>query len=103
MDIMQAPLSQVRVQRLAEEQYRIEWFVHHLVADGWSSAQVIGEVLALSNGQDPASLEIPKATYRQFVEWLAGRSDSTDFDFWRRELESVTPASTFRRATRKSR
>ncbi|MEA3013360.1 MAG: hypothetical protein QOD42_1905 [Sphingomonadales bacterium] len=70
--------------------------VHHIIADGWSTGVLTGEVAALyhafSAGQ-PSPLPEFESRYRDFVGWqraqLAGGEAETLLDYWRGQLSGA--------------
>ncbi|MFZ2753089.1 MAG: condensation domain-containing protein, partial [Lysobacteraceae bacterium] len=71
-DLAVAPLMRLLLVRMGKDDARLVWTHHHALLDGWSAAQLIGELCALYDTDAPSSSPPPMA-YRTFVEWLAGR------------------------------
>ncbi|MCQ8130951.1 condensation domain-containing protein, partial [Methylomonas rivi] len=61
------PLFKLELVRLDEDVYHLIWLSHHLLLDGWSSARLLGEVLAHYRG---AALPAPVAGFRDYIAWL---------------------------------
>ncbi len=72
--------------RTGESRHQFIWTHHHLLTDGWSSAQVIGEVLHHYHRQTLAPL---RGRYRDSIEWLQSRDPSVSEAFWRERLAGL--------------
>ncbi|WP_231883599.1 condensation domain-containing protein, partial [Methylomonas koyamae] len=77
------PLFKLELIRLDEDVYHLIWLSHHLLLDGWSSARLLGEVLAHYRG---AALPAPVAGFRDYVAWLQARDGQSAESYWRRQL-----------------
>ncbi|ALM82672.1 hypothetical protein ASB57_06630 [Bordetella sp. N] len=92
-DFSQAPLQRVTHFTLDETRHVLVWTSHHLLTDGWSSAQLLSEVThcyrTLVSGHEwrPA----PAAPYRDYVAWLARQPDAEPW--WRGRLARVDEAA----------
>ena len=84
-DLAQPPLQRLALVRLGERRYHLVWTCHHLLLDGWSSARLIGEVLALYRGAD---LPTPAAQYGDYIAWLHAQDGAAGERFWRERLKS---------------
>ncbi|MFO5783031.1 condensation domain-containing protein, partial [Klebsiella pneumoniae] len=49
-ELEHAPLLRLVLVRMDEERYHLVYTHHHILLDGWSSAQLLGEVLARYTG-----------------------------------------------------
>ncbi len=67
-----APLFRLALQRIAEDEYRFTWTLHHLILDGWSLHVVLREVFALYRDLD-ARLPEPRP-FAEYLKWLKSRS-----------------------------
>ncbi|HJX26332.1 MAG TPA: condensation domain-containing protein, partial [Thermoanaerobaculia bacterium] len=90
-DLDQPPLMRFLLARETEGTFRLVWSLHLLLADGWSTARIIGELFAcheaFRQGLEPR-IEPPRR-YRDYIAWLA-RQDSRQAEiFWRRELAGL--------------
>ncbi len=83
-DLAQPPLQRLALVRLGERRYHLIWTCHHLLLDGWSSARLIGEVLALYRGE---SLPAPAAQYGDYIGWLHAQDGAIGETFWRERLK----------------
>ncbi|EAQ35218.1 probable non-ribosomal peptide synthetase [Nitrobacter sp. Nb-311A] len=89
-DLAQAPLQRVRLIHLDDKRHWLIWTHHHILADGWSSARLVAEVLQhVRDGVLPAA----QGSYRDYIAWLQGRDSASAERFWRgalAELETPT-------------
>jgi amino acid adenylation domain-containing protein/non-ribosomal peptide synthase protein (TIGR01720 family) len=87
-----APLIRLALIRTGEQAYQFIWTFHHLILDGWSVAQLFGEVLAsyneLAEGRQLA-LERPRP-FRDYIAWLAQQDLSQAETFWRETLQGFS-------------
>ncbi|WP_325437736.1 non-ribosomal peptide synthase/polyketide synthase [Pseudomonas nitroreducens] len=83
-DLAQPPLQRLALVRLGERRYHLIWTCHHLLLDGWSSARLIGEVLALYRGE---TLPVPVAQYGDYIGWLHAQDGAIGETFWRERLK----------------
>src|SRR5205823_6152203 len=79
-----------------DDEVLLVWTFHHVLLDGWSAAQVFGEICeqyaALAGGRTltPA----PRRPFKDFLRWLAERDKAEAEEYWRGILagfESPTP------------
>ncbi|WP_156523270.1 non-ribosomal peptide synthetase, partial [Bordetella ansorpii] len=68
----------------AETQHLI-WTSHHLLLDGWSASQLMGDVLSTYAGGQSE----PAGRYRDYIAWLAERDTQADAPFWRDALAGL--------------
>ncbi|WP_416422489.1 amino acid adenylation domain-containing protein [Pseudomonas sp. App30] len=80
-DLRRPALMRLRLVRLADGGQQLIWTCHHLLLDGWSQSQLLGEVLQRYAGQAP-SRSAP--AYRDYIQWLGQRPSSESF--WRANL-----------------
>ncbi|WP_033442424.1 non-ribosomal peptide synthase/polyketide synthase [Saccharothrix sp. NRRL B-16314] len=105
IDLGVAPLLRVGVTPLGGDRVELVWSSHHVILDGWSTAQVFGEVLeqyrAITTGT-PARLPA-RRPFRDYLEWLAAQDRAAAEAHWRAVLSDVdgpTPLPYDRTATR---
>ncbi|SFO82514.1 non-ribosomal peptide synthase domain TIGR01720/amino acid adenylation domain-containing protein [Ectopseudomonas composti] len=82
-DLAVPPLQRLTLVRLGERRYHLLWTCHHLIADGWSSARQVGEVLALYRGE---TLPAQPGQYRDYIAWLQAQDAAAGERFWRERL-----------------
>lgn len=90
-DLEIAPLWAVDVIRLADDDTRCVWTLHHFVADGRSCEIVLWEVYAeyerITKG---GAGELPPAVpASRFADWLGSRDEEADARFWKERLSGL--------------
>ncbi|WP_344596106.1 amino acid adenylation domain-containing protein [Actinomadura vinacea] len=94
-DFSAPTLVRLTVLKLGDGRHRLLWGYHHLLLDGWSVPNVLGEVLeayhAFRAGRRP---RLPKRPpFRDFVAWLAGQDLDEARDYWRERLAGIGEAA----------
>ncbi|SOD20611.1 non-ribosomal peptide synthetase [Nitrosomonas ureae] len=87
IDLTKPPLVRIVIVRLADNRYHVIMTIHHLLLDGWSTSQLMGEVLRQYSGE---TLSSPRARYRDFIEWLNGRDQNKSEIYWHERLHDIT-------------
>ena len=89
IDLDAAPLMHVALIKRPDGAHDLAWINHHALSDGWSSAQLLGELSrvyhAASRGETP--LLDPVVPYRSYLEWLREQPDASTW--WRTRLARV--------------
>ncbi|MBH3426467.1 non-ribosomal peptide synthetase [Pseudomonas alkylphenolica] len=80
-----APLLRLDLARTGKQQYQMIFTSHHILMDGWSNAQLLGEVLQRYAGETVAA---PAGRYRDYIEWLQRRDGAANEAFWREQLQT---------------
>ncbi|PLP90484.1 non-ribosomal peptide synthetase [Pseudomonas sp. FFUP_PS_473] len=83
-DLQHAPLLRLCLVRVSDQRHRLIWTSHHLLLDGWSNAQLIGEVLR--HYADPLALKPVKGGFRDYIDWLQEQNVEASEHFWRARL-----------------
>ncbi|WP_410606755.1 non-ribosomal peptide synthase/polyketide synthase [Amycolatopsis sp. lyj-109] len=87
-DLTRAPLTRLTIAALPGDEVDLVWTSHHVLFDGWSSAQVFAEACeqyaAATAGVRPAL--VTRRPYRDYLGWLAGRDQAAADAFWRDTL-----------------
>ncbi|MFC5687627.1 non-ribosomal peptide synthase/polyketide synthase [Amycolatopsis mediterranei] len=87
-DLTRAPLTRLTIGALPGDEVDLVWTSHHVLFDGWSSAQVFAEACeqyaAATAGVRPAL--VTRRPYRDYLGWLAGRDQAAADAFWRDTL-----------------
>lgn len=86
-DLLRPPLMRLALLRLTEHHYNLIWTRHHLLLDGWSTAQLWSEVLQHYAGT-PLALESP-LRYRDYIAWLITQSEEASRRFWQTRLAQL--------------
>ncbi|MDP1787400.1 amino acid adenylation domain-containing protein [Nitrosomonas sp.] len=90
IDLKKPPLLRIVLVRLTEERYHVIMTIHHLLLDGWSTSQLLGEVLRQYGG---AILPSPHTRYRDFIEWLRDRDPKVSQAYWQERLRHTTEST----------
>ncbi|MBK5530550.1 non-ribosomal peptide synthetase [Pseudomonas sp. TH06] len=75
-----APLLRLKLVRTAADSWHLIYTSHHILMDGWSNAQLLGEVI--SHYADARSLPAPVGHYRDYMGWLQQQSADAGKAFW---------------------
>ncbi len=97
-DLSTGPLFRVTLLKLAEDEYILLLTMHHIIADGYSTAILIQEFSTLyeafSQGK-PSPLPELTIQYVDFAvwqrEWLQGEVLEEQIDYWKKQLEGAPP------------
>jgi len=96
MDFATAPLMRLAIARWSEDEVMLVWTSHHVLLDGWSTAQVFDEVFE----QYAATVEgrqarlTPRRPFRDYLQWLGSQDQRVAEEHWRGVLsgfDSPTP------------
>jgi amino acid adenylation domain-containing protein/non-ribosomal peptide synthase protein (TIGR01720 family) len=79
----QAPLMRLVLVRTGEDAHHFIWTNHHLLTDGWSTSQLMGDVLRAYHGEHPGAAP---ARYRDYIGWLQQRDSAASEMWWRAQL-----------------
>ncbi|HEX2091228.1 MAG TPA: condensation domain-containing protein, partial [Longimicrobiaceae bacterium] len=97
-DLRRGPLLRATLLRIGEEDRGVLLNVHHIVADGWSTGLLVGELSTLyrtfAEGR-PSPLPEPQVQYADFAawqrEWLTGARLEEQLAYWRHRLAGAPP------------
>ncbi|WP_409282042.1 amino acid adenylation domain-containing protein [Pseudomonas putida] len=84
-DLARPPLQRMLLVRLDDQRHQLIWTYHHILLDGWSTSQLMGEVLACYSGQTLDSV-VP---YRNYIGWLRQQDPRHSETFWKQQLASL--------------
>ncbi len=76
-----APLFRLKLVRGADDTWHLIFTSHHLLMDGWSNAQLLGEVIAHYAGH---VVPAPLGQFRDYLSWL--QQQGTGEGFWKEAL-----------------
>ncbi len=82
-DLTCAPLLRLVVVRSADDRHELIYTSHHILMDGWSNSQLLGEVLQRYAGLAPAA-QIGR--YRDYIGWLLRQDAQASETFWKNRL-----------------
>ncbi|SCX59800.1 non-ribosomal peptide synthetase [Variovorax sp. EL159] len=85
-DLERPPLARFVLVRTGARSHHFVWTVHHLLLDGWSTSQLLGEVLRHYGGQPLPALQ---GRYRDYIGWLQAQDAAASESYWRRELQRL--------------
>ncbi|MEU9853529.1 amino acid adenylation domain-containing protein [Streptomyces sp. NPDC047974] len=86
IDLTRAPLSRVTIARLGPDSVQLVWTMHHVLTDGWSSAELLRDVLDAYRGE-PVPTRPP---FQDFVRWFAEQDLDAADAYWRGRLAGFT-------------
>ncbi|WP_341716335.1 amino acid adenylation domain-containing protein [Micromonospora sp. FIMYZ51] len=95
-DLAAAPLLRVAAHRDSAESWWLTFTICHAVTEGWSSAQLLAELLTayaeLVDGRQPTETERPPVRYADFIAAeLASLAADEDRDYWRTAIDGRSP------------
>lgn len=85
-DVTYAPLQRLALVRVDTHRYHFMWTHHHVLMDGWSVAQLLGEVLRHYSGQ---SLPAHGGRYRDYIGWLQKHDAQASAAHWREQVKRM--------------
>lgn len=91
-DLAKPPVMRMALVRIADNRHHVIWTIHHLLLDGWSTSQLMGEVLSRYAGNVPPA---SSGCYRDFIAWLQARDVSVSESYWRGRLHGITESTRF--------
>jgi amino acid adenylation domain-containing protein/non-ribosomal peptide synthase protein (TIGR01720 family) len=87
MDLATAPLMRLTIGQVSDNEVDLLWTSHHLLLDGWSTAQVFDQVIEEYLGQtDP----VARRPFRDYLGWLAEQDLGEAEEYWRGVLAGFT-------------
>jgi len=85
-DLTKEPKLRLTAIRVDDTRHHFIYTNHHILMDGWSGSQLMGEVLQRYQGQIPA---IILGSYRDYLAWLQSRDVVESERFWREQLAEL--------------
>ncbi|MBM7776164.1 amino acid adenylation domain-containing protein/non-ribosomal peptide synthase protein (TIGR01720 family) [Actinokineospora baliensis] len=85
IDLATGPLTRVIIDKVEPGVVDLLWVSHHLLLDGWSTAQVFADVLARYAGSTPPA----RRPFRDYLAWLASQDVAAAERHWRAVLDGV--------------
>ncbi|TBV12878.1 non-ribosomal peptide synthase/polyketide synthase, partial [Stutzerimonas kirkiae] len=85
-DLLNDPLLRLAVIRTGENSHHLIYTSHHILMDGWSSSQLLGEVLQVYAGQ-PGTRQ--PSRYRDYIDWLQKQDKASSEAFWKEQLKDL--------------
>ncbi|MBP2875059.1 MULTISPECIES: non-ribosomal peptide synthase/polyketide synthase [Pseudomonas] len=81
-----APLLSLKLVRTGAERFHLIYTNHHILLDGWSRAQLFGEVLQHYAGQPLPAIQ---GHYRDYIAWLQAQDVAASEVFWKSQLAAL--------------
>ncbi|TLP52929.1 MULTISPECIES: non-ribosomal peptide synthetase, partial [Pseudomonas] len=85
-DLRQPGLLRVVLVRLSDTLCQLVYTHHHVLMDGWSNAQLLGEVLQRYQGQ---TVDTGPGRLRDYIGWLQAKGSTASETFWRARLAAL--------------
>nr|WP_276330896.1 non-ribosomal peptide synthetase [Stutzerimonas kirkiae] len=85
--LSRAPLMRLTLIQLSNQYQHLIWTTHHILMDGWSTSQLIGEVLARYAGR---TVEPIVCQYHDYLAWLQRQDTGASERFWKEKLDTLT-------------
>ncbi|WP_411268961.1 condensation domain-containing protein, partial [Pseudomonas chlororaphis] len=80
------PLLRLTLVRLDDQRHHLIYTNHHILMDGWSNSQLLGEVLQRYAGQLPNHAP---GRYRDYIGWLQRQDAQACENFWKEQLQAL--------------
>jgi amino acid adenylation domain-containing protein/non-ribosomal peptide synthase protein (TIGR01720 family) len=93
LDLSKAPLHRFGLFRVGTVQFEFVWLYHHILVDGWSTSNILREVLhfyALAKGKVDGIELAPATPFRDYVAWLASKPTEDSREYWQKVMLGVT-------------
>ncbi|QHF49930.1 non-ribosomal peptide synthase/polyketide synthase [Pseudomonas sp. S49] len=94
-DLSCAPLLRLLLVQTGAEQWHLIYTHHHILMDGWSNSQLLGEVLQRYSGRTPLN---GGGRYRDYIAWLQRQDGQLSEDFWNGQLAALQEPTRLARA-----
>ncbi|WP_189386290.1 non-ribosomal peptide synthetase, partial [Pseudomonas brenneri] len=94
-DLTQAPLLRLVLIRVDALRYHLIYTNHHILMDGWSASQLMGEVLQRYSGE---TLALNAGRYRDYIQWLQRQDAEASERFWKEQLLALNEPTHLARA-----
>ncbi|WP_110186188.1 non-ribosomal peptide synthase/polyketide synthase [Pokkaliibacter plantistimulans] len=85
-DLTTPPLMRLTLLQLGEGHYHFIWTVHHLLLDGWSTSQLLAEVLRAYEGAELPALQ---GQFRDYIGWLQQQDQAVSLQWWQQQLAQL--------------
>ncbi|WP_338477064.1 amino acid adenylation domain-containing protein [Pseudomonas khavaziana] len=82
-DLARPPLLRLVLVQLTDTDWHLIYTHHHILMDGWSNSQLLGEVLQRYSGQKPPAAV---GRYRDYIAWLQEQDSAASEAFWKARL-----------------
>ena len=85
-DLSQAPLLNLIAAQTADDSHHLILTHHHILLDGWSTSQLLGEVLQRYSARPVAAYQ---GRYRDYIDWLQQQDHAASETFWREQFKTL--------------
>ncbi|MHC8319522.1 non-ribosomal peptide synthetase [Pseudomonas sp. GB2N2] len=85
-DLGQAPLLRLVLVHTSANGWHLIYTHHHILMDGWSNSQLLGEVLQRYSGHTPP---VTVGRYGDYIGWLQRQNPQASEDYWGEQLASL--------------
>ncbi|WP_193076123.1 non-ribosomal peptide synthetase, partial [Pseudomonas sp. FME51] len=82
-DLASDPMLRLTLIRTTDNTHHLIHTTHHILLDGWSNSQLMGEILQNYAGVAPTPVT---SQYRDYIEWLGEQDTSAGEAFWKEQL-----------------
>ena len=85
-DLQQPPLLRLFMVRTGEDSHHLIYTHHHILMDGWSNSQMMGEVMQRYHGQ-----RVPQSSgrYSDYIAWLQQQDPTLSETFWKAQVQTL--------------
>jgi amino acid adenylation domain-containing protein len=98
LDPETGPLVKAALFQVAEDTFVFVFVLHHIIADGWSLAILLRELLQLYEGGN-AALPLLPVQYKDYASWKQEQLQESGFqqsrDYWLQQLQGELPVLDF--------
>lgn len=90
IDLTTSPLMRISIFKLAADDYRIVWDIHHIILDGSSISRIIEELFAIYSAllSDKPYTAVPPLPYYKIYDYKAKLSINTAKKYWKQILSN---------------
>ncbi|KQQ61684.1 hypothetical protein ASF84_28070 [Pseudomonas sp. Leaf127] len=85
-DLARDPIVRLALIRTGENTHHLIHTTHHILLDGWSNSQLMGEILQRYTGHVLAPIA---SRYRDYIEWLGKQDSVASEQFWKEQLSGL--------------
>ena len=85
-DLTQGPLLRMVAVRIDDNRHHLIYTNHHILMDGWSNSQLLGEVLQRYSCEP---VPAPTGRYRDYIEWLQRQDLPGSEAYWKTRLADL--------------
>ncbi|MBV6290397.1 condensation domain-containing protein, partial [Pseudomonas aegrilactucae] len=85
-DLQQPPLLRLFMVRTGEDSHHLIYTHHHILMDGWSNSQMMGEVMQRYHGQ---LVPLSSGRYSDYIAWLQQQDQALSETFWKAQVQTL--------------